>query len=61
VSLHLPQAALITVQLGTGSSVYRRPIEQAETFRKILREAGDELRLKHGWSSITVSGLMNEL
>jgi len=26
------------VQLGAGSSVYRHPFEQAETFRKMLRE-----------------------
>jgi len=56
VATHLPQAALITVQLGAGSSVYRRPFEQAETFRNILREASDELHLKRGWSSITLSG-----
>src|SRR5215510_2301223 len=56
VAEHLPQAALITVQLGAGSSVYRRPFEQAETFRRMLREASDELHLKHGWSSITLSG-----
>jgi hypothetical protein len=56
VTTHLPQAALITVQLGAGSSVYRRPFEQAEAFRNILREASDELHLKRGWSSITLSG-----
>jgi hypothetical protein len=56
VADHLPRAALITVQLGTGSSVYRRPFEQLETFRKLLAEASDELHLKHGWSSITLSG-----
>jgi len=56
VAEHLPRAALITVQLGTGSSVYRRPFEQLETFRKLLAEASDELHLKHGWSSITLSG-----
>jgi hypothetical protein len=56
VAMHLPRTALITVQLGAGSSVYRRPFEQAETFRNMLREASDELHLKHGWSSITLSG-----
>src|SRR5262249_48712599 len=56
VALHFPRAALITVQLGNGSSVYRKPFEQPETFRSVLREASDELHLKHGWSSITLSG-----
>src|SRR5215813_13295370 len=56
VATHLPHAALITVQLGAGSSVYRRPFEHTDTFRNMLREAGDELHLKHGWSSITLSG-----
>ena len=56
VATRLPRTALITVQLGAGSSVYRRPFEQAETFRRMLREASDELHLKHGWSSITLSG-----
>jgi hypothetical protein len=55
VATHLPQAALITVQLGAGSSVYRRPLEQAKTFRE-MREGSGELRLKHGWLSITLSG-----
>src|SRR5215831_6855095 len=56
VAVHLPQAALITVQLGAGSSVYRRPFAQTETMRNILQEASDQLHLKHGWSSITLSG-----
>lgn len=56
VAVRLPRVALITVQLGTGSGVYRRPFEQPETLRNLLREASDELHLKHGWSSITLSG-----
>jgi len=56
VSLHLPRSALITVQLGAGSSVYRRPFEDTELFQNLLREAADELHLKRGWSSITLSG-----
>ena len=56
VALRLPRAALITVQLGAGSSVYRRPFEQPETMRNILREASEQMHLKHGWSSITLSG-----
>jgi hypothetical protein len=56
VALHLPKAALITVQLGAGSNAYRRPFEQPELFQNLLREAGEELQLKRGWSSITLSG-----
>ena len=56
VAVRLPRAALITVQLGAGSSVYRRPFAQPETLRNILREASEQLHLKQGWSSITLSG-----
>ena len=56
VALKLPKAALITVQLGAGSSAYRRPFEQPELFQNLLREAGERLRLMHGWSSISLSG-----
>ncbi len=56
VALKLPKAALITVQLGAGSSAYRRPFEQPELFQNLLREAGEQLRLMHGWSSISLSG-----
>jgi hypothetical protein len=56
VELHLPRAALITVNLGAGSSAYRRPFEQPELFQSLLREAGEELHLQRGWSSISLSG-----
>lgn len=56
VSLYLPKTALVTVQLGAGSSVYRRPFEDKELFQNLLREAADELSLRRGWSSITLSG-----
>jgi hypothetical protein len=56
VAAHLQQAGLITVQLGAGSSVYRRPFEQPELFSNLLREAAAELHLRRGWSSITLSG-----
>jgi hypothetical protein len=55
-ALSLPRAALITVQLGAGSSAYRRPFEQADLFRNILQEARAQLHLTHGWSSVTLSG-----
>jgi hypothetical protein len=56
VALHLPRAALITVNLGAGSSAYRRPFEERELFQNLLREAGEELHLQRGWSSISLSG-----
>ncbi len=56
VAFYLRKAALITVQLGASSSVYRRPFENAELFPNLLHEAADELHLKRGWSSIAVSG-----
>jgi hypothetical protein len=56
VARNLPEAALITVQLGSGSSAYSRPFEQAELFQSLLDEAGRELKLKRGWSSITLTG-----
>lgn len=56
VSLYLPKTALITVQLGAGSGVYRRPFEDTKLFQSLLREAADELHLGRGWSSITLAG-----
>jgi hypothetical protein len=55
VASHLPRAALITVQLGAGSSAYRRPFEQAELFRASVEEASRELNLRRGWSSVTLT------
>ena len=56
VARYLPKAALITVQLGAGSSVYRRPFEKSELFRGLLNEAGQALSIKRGWSSVTLTG-----
>ena len=56
IARSMPQAALITVQLGSGSSVYRKPFEKPELFRELLDEARQVLSLKHGWSSITLTG-----
>ena len=53
---YLPKSALITVQLGSGSSVYRKPFERTNLFRDLLEEAGQVLSLKRGWASITLSG-----
>lgn len=51
-----PRAALITVQLGSGSRAYGSPFEQPETFQFLIDEAAGELGLKRGWSSITLTG-----
>jgi hypothetical protein len=56
IARHLPKVALVTVQLGSGSSAYRRPFEEPELFRKLLNEAGQALGIKRGWSSITLTG-----
>lgn len=56
VAKELPRAALITVQLGAGSSAYGRPFSEPELFSRLLSEARKELRLKGEWSSITLTG-----
>lgn len=55
IARHLPKAALIAVQLGAGSSAYRRPFEKPELFRELLDEAAQALSIKRGWSSITLT------
>ncbi len=55
VAQHFPRAALITVQLGTGSSVYGRPFGKPEAFDSVVEEAGQALGLKRKWSSITLT------
>jgi hypothetical protein len=56
IAQHLPRAALITVQLGAGSSVYGRPFAEEKLFADLIAEAERTLGTKHGWSSITLSG-----
>jgi hypothetical protein len=56
IARYLPRAALITVNLGAGSSAYRKPFEQPETFQNLLSEATENLGSKRGWASITLSG-----
>ena len=51
-----PKAALITVQLGSGSRVYGEPFLNEQKFSEIIGEAERELGLKKGWSSITLTG-----
>jgi hypothetical protein len=53
---HFPKAALITVNLGSGSRVYGTPFSQPELFQDLLDEASKVLDLKKGWSSITLVG-----
>ena len=55
VAKTLPRAVVITVQLGTGSSVYNRPFDRTETFRAMLDEARVTLALKHEWSSVNLT------
>ncbi len=56
IARHFPNAALITVNLGSGSRVYGAPFSQPETFQHLIDEAGKSLELKKGWSSITLVG-----
>jgi hypothetical protein len=56
IAKHFPQAALITVNLGSGSRVYGEPFEKPEMFQSMIDEAGRILGLKKGWSSITLVG-----
>ena len=51
-----PRAALITVQLGAGSSVYGRPFEKTDAFERLIDEARRELALSRAWASITLTG-----
>src|SRR5438477_2011542 len=56
VAKHAANAALITVNLGSGSSSYGRPFEKPELFQALIDEASQALGLKRGWSSITLTG-----
>ena len=56
ITRHLPRAALITVQLGSGSNSYRKPFEDVKLFQSLLEETHQSLGLKDGWSSITLIG-----
>ncbi|MBP9108710.1 MAG: hypothetical protein KBF83_04055 [Pyrinomonadaceae bacterium] len=56
VAKHFPKAALITVNLGSGSRVYGDPFVQAEMFHNLIDEAAKAVGTKKGWSSITLVG-----
>ena len=56
IAVETPRAALITVQLGAGSSAYGRPFADAGLFPKLIDEARKELGDVKSWSSITLTG-----
>ncbi len=56
IAKHFPNAALITVNLGSGSRVYGNPFSQPEMLNNLIDEAGKVLELKRGWSSMTLVG-----
>ena len=56
IAKHFPKAALITVNLGSGSRVYGTPFSEAQMFQNLIDEASKILDLKRGWSSITLVG-----
>jgi hypothetical protein len=55
IANHLPKAALVTVQLGTGSSVYGKPFVDERMFTELIREAELSAGAKRGWSTITLT------
>jgi hypothetical protein len=56
IAKHFPHAALITVNLGSGSRVYGNPFVQPEAFQNLIDEASKVLLARKGWSSITLVG-----
>jgi hypothetical protein len=56
IAKHFPKAALITVNLGSGSRVYGEPFGRATQFQELIGEAAKVLELKKSWSSITLVG-----
>lgn len=56
IAKHFPKAALITVNLGSGSRVYGEPFSQPEMFQNLIDESANALQLKKRWSSITLVG-----
>lgn len=56
IARHFPKAALITVNLGSGSRVYGEPFTDPGKFQTLIDEAAEDLQLKRGWSSITLVG-----
>jgi hypothetical protein len=56
IATHFPKAALITVNLGSGSRVYGDPFVRPEAFQELIDDAAKVLGARKGWSSITLVG-----
>ncbi len=56
IAKHFSKAALITVNLGSGSRVYGNPFVEPAVFQNLIDEAGRVLGAKKAWSSITLVG-----
>lgn len=56
IAENFPKAALITVNLGSGSRVYGEPFSMPSTFQDLIDEAASYMALKKGWSSISLVG-----
>ncbi|MEO8649258.1 MAG: hypothetical protein ABI539_08845 [Acidobacteriota bacterium] len=56
IAKHFPNAALITVNLGSGSRIYGDPFVHPEMFQNLIDEAARILNVKKSWSSITLVG-----
>ena len=57
IAKHFPKAALITVNLGSGSRAYGGPFAaDPKLFKSVIDEAAAALKLKTGFSSITLIG-----
>ncbi len=57
ISDELPKAALVTINLGSGSRAYGGPFAaDPALFKSVVDEAATALRLKNGFSSITLIG-----
>ena len=55
IANHRPKAALVTVQLGTGSRVYGKPFVDERMFTELIGEAERSAGVKRGWSTITLT------
>ncbi|MEO8649761.1 MAG: hypothetical protein ABI539_11405 [Acidobacteriota bacterium] len=56
IAKYYPKAALITVQIGSGSSAYGKPFGDTGLFGALIDEAAKTLGSKAEWSSITLTG-----
>jgi len=56
IAKHFPRAALITVNLGSGSKVYGDPFVRENAFQELIDQARASIGAQRGWSSITLVG-----